>query len=683
MISDLIEYGKWLSKKGLDDFGKVTKDEDYIFLINFDSGSFSLDKLYLKEDFKSEKLFKKFFNNSIFSEDFLISTDQRFMIPSKSNLLGLSPFFIKLDHDFLKKGEIEETKIKKFQNKVNRSIKANANKKEFVSVLSTIYGDSENFLKDCPFDNEKKDNIRFLFSANSFESLSDKIVDYYNFILNNLEIITSSIIDLKISDEFNKKSKPNFYLACCFNNEFDLLNDLFIYYSKIFKKRDEKVNDFEDGICSFCGEYSITYSSLGSYALSKLGSFNYSGNMENSRLRICKKCNSYLRIAEDNLKKSLNGPMMIIPKSKGIYEYDSFIKISNLEDKNSFSIINEFLKDNSNEFNYDLIFYKEGNGNTYVINKYVENYQAFLIDFNKKIRLYDNGLNYLFGEKYYDDIDDKKRFVNNLFDLESIFKSFFISFDEDKIKFLNLYNFYNIYTRDLTGSAGILYGFDSKTISIFTKYMHSIFNYIYELNEDALNRFMVNEIVLNLLLKFQKNTTSKKNYKFTILKNLNYYFMFVKEFLGEYMLNEDDMSNLKSLFFKCTSGDKISKDDENSILEIIENDVSVKYYLLGQFISLIDSTKRNKGKKSEVFSNFVLNSNKNNIKKLFTTEVLQKNNFYIESMNKKGKFIFKILENNLNNLFDEENFYFEDYLLLIFTGYYTENILSSRYGAEN
>ena len=683
MITDLIEYGKWLSKNNLDDFGKVTKDEDYIFLINFDNGSFIVDKLYLKKDFKSEKLFDKFFKNSIFSEDFLISTDQRFMIPSKSNLLGLSPFFIKLDHDFLKKGEIDINKIKKFQNKVNRSIKANANKKEFVSVLSTIYNDSENFIKDCPFDKEKIDNINDLFSKNSIESLSNIIIDYYTSILNNLEVITSSIIDLKKSEKFNKKSKPNFYLACCFNNEFDLINDLFVYYSKIFKKRDEKVNDFEEGICSFCGEHSITYSSLGSYALSKLGSFNFSDNMENSRLRMCKKCNSYLRIAEDNLKKSLNGPMMIIPKSKGIYEYDSFIKISNLEDKNSFSKINEFLKDNSNEFNYDLVFYKEGNGNTYVINKYVENYQAFLIDFNKKIRLYDDGLHYLFGEKYFDDFDEDKIFVNNLFDLESIFKSFFISIEDDKIKFLNLYNFYNIYTRDLNGSAGILYGFDSKTTSIFTKYMHSIFSYIYELNDDALDRYMVNEIVLNLLLKFQKNTSSKKNYKFTILKNLNYYLMLIKEFLGECMLNEDDMFNLKNLFFKCTSDEKISKDDETSILEIIENDVSLKYYLLGQFISLIDSTKGKNGKKSDVFSNFVLNSNKNNIKKLFTTEVLQKNNFYISSMNKKGKFIFKILENNLNDLFDEENFYFEDYLLLIFTGYYTENILSSSYGAEN
>ena len=40
MIGDLIEYGKWLSKNDLDDFGKDTKDEDYIFIINYDNGNF-------------------------------------------------------------------------------------------------------------------------------------------------------------------------------------------------------------------------------------------------------------------------------------------------------------------------------------------------------------------------------------------------------------------------------------------------------------------------------------------------------------------------------------------------------------------------------------------------------------------------------------------------------------------
>ena len=196
---------------------------------------------------------------------------------------------------------------------------------------------------------------------------------------------------------------------------------------------------------------------------------------------------------------------------------------------------------------------------------------------------------------------------------------------------------------------------------------------------------MINEIALNLLIKFQRNTTSKRNYKFDIHRYLNYYFMIVREFLGESMLDEENVKNLKNIFSKYNKDNsdvKITDEDEKFILDAVENDISLKYYLLGQFIALIDNSKRSGGKNSDVFSNFVLNSNKNNIKKLFTTEVLQKNNYYIGGMNKKGKFIFKILETSLNTLFDEENYYFEDYLLLIFTGYYTENILSSSYGAK-
>lgn len=681
MIGDLIEYGKWLSNNDLDDFGKDTKDADYIFVVNYNDGEFNLDNLYLKNNV-NEHL--NYFDKSIFSQDFLISTDQRFMIPSKSNLLGLSPFFIKLDHDFLKNGETDSQKIQKFKNKIERSINSNSNNKEFVAALSNIYADSENFIKDCALDNEKKEIFSSFFLNNTFEDVSLLIVNYYKFILENMESIVSRIIELKSSDDYDKRSRPNFYLSCCFGDSLDLINDLFIFYSKIFKKRDEKINDFDEGTCSFCGRESITYSSLGSYALSKSASFNFSEDMSNSRLRICKLCNSYLRTAEDNLKKALNGPMMIIPKSKGIYDYESFVKISNLEDKSSFSKINEFLKENSNQFNYDLVLYNEGKGNTYVINKYVENYQAFLIDFNREIKLYDNGLNYLFNEKYFENIEEDTRFVNNLFDLEQIFKSLFIKFDDEQIKYPNLYYFYNIYTKDLTGSSGILYGFDSKTVSIFAKYMHSIFNFIYELNEDALNKNMINELFLNVLIKLQRNATNKKSYKCKILNYLNYYFMIIKEFLGESMLEDENVKKLKEIFstyHKDDGGKKISEEDEKKIFETIEKDVSLKYYLIGQFISLIDNTKSREGKNSDIFSNFVLNANKNNIKKLFTTEVLQKNNYYIGGMNKKGKFIFKILENNFNELFDEDDFYFEDYLLLIFTGYYTENILSSNYGA--
>lgn len=682
MIYDLIEYGKWLSENNLDNFGKDTKDKDYILLVNFNNNNFELVDFYKKESFD----FNKYFNHSIFHEDFFISTNQRVMISNNNALIGLSPFFIKLDNDFITKKEFDKDKFNKFQDKIKRSIKANENKKEFNAVLNDIYNNYNYFINSYPLNDSEKSFFLNFFKNYSYDKISSLIINYYSFILEQSNEIAKRIINLKQSEEFIKKDKSNFYLACCFSNELDLINDIFIYYSKIFKIVNKNFKNYDKGKCSFCGKNSITCPSLGSYTLDKKYSFNYLDKMNNARTRICNECNFYIRTAEDNLKKTLSTKIMIIPKSKGISDYTSFTKISNLN-KTSFSKINEFLKNNSEDFNYDLIFYEETNAKTYVINKYIENYQAFLVKFNKGIKLYsdNNYCNYLFNEKLNFDLTKEKNYINNLFDLEYIFKSFFVNINKDGIKYPKLFNFYDIYLKDITGDNGIFSGFDSKTVSIFVKYMNSIFSYIYELNTDSLNRKILNEMVLNLLLKYQKNTNNENSYKNSIIQNLNYYYMLNKEFLEDKMLNEDNIKELKNIFSKYHKDDdkdKISTEDENEIFKLIEEDSSLKYYLLGQFISLIDSSKRNNNKNGEVFSNFILNSNKYNVLKLFATEVLQKNNYYIEKMNKKGKFIFKILEKDLNSLFNEDEFYFEDYLLLIFTGYYTENILSSNFGSK-
>ena len=99
-------------------------------------------------------------------------------------------------------------------------------------------------------------------------------------------------------------------------------------------------------------------------------------------------------------------------------------------------------------------------------------------------------------------------------------------------------------------------------------------------------------------------------------------------------------------------------------------------------MSYIDIMKNSAKKNGDVFSNYITNVNRNNVKKLFVTEVLQKNVFYIEKMGKKAKFVFNLFEINVDNLFNEIGFDYEDYLLLIFTGYYTKNILINSYCKE-
>ena len=401
-------------------------------------------------------------------------------------------------------------------------------------------------------------------------------------------------------------------------------------------------------------------------------------------MRLCKHCNTYLRDAENKLMAVFNSNLLLIPKIKQEYDYTDFLKISNDEKRDLFKM-NDFLRLNFTNFNFDLMLYTKEKGDIYHIKKYIENYNAFLVKFDN-INLYSgNVLNYLFDEQF-----DKEEYypIKNTFDLEKLFKDFFISVNDGKIVYPKFKYFYEIYIKDLKD---ILRLSDSKIFSIFVKYMNNIFSFIYELNFDALNKKILNDVVYNCLVKIQL-VSNVRSTKYNILKRLNYYFMFKKEFLGDKMLKQDSINQLKKIFSNdyCIENNEnsdnqnivLSKEDIKSVLMIVEEDKSIKYYLLGQFINLIDKTKFANNKKGDIFSNFILNVNRNNIFKLFVTEILQKNNYYIEKMNIKSKIIFKLFENDLNNLFNEENFTFEDYIILLFTGYYTTNILSSKYDGK-
>lgn len=393
---------------------------------------------------------------------------------------------------------------------------------------------------------------------------------------------------------------------------------------------------------------------------------------------MCRKCNSFIKYADEKLKNILNlSNILIIPKLKGDAGFDNFLKIAN-KNINSFEKLNLFLS-NCKNFNFDLIIYQQDRA-VRKIKKYVENYSAFLVTF-ENLYLYDeNKMRYIGNEIILR--DNNLNYLKNTFDFEQIFKEFFFEIDNDhNIKYPNFNYFYEIYiTKD---------NFKSKTKLIFLKYSENIFNFIYELNFGVLNKKMVNEIVLNSIEIFQKNVLFEDRYKQDILKRLNYYFMIKKEFLSDNMLFNDNVISLKKIFGKPNIKQENNKDvfevsfdetDENKVKSLIKEDLALKYYLLGQFISYIDGFKKAHGKKGVVFSNFVSNVNRNNIKKLFITEILQKNDFYINKMNKKGKFIFKMFELESNNLFDEGNdFDFEDYLLLLFTGYYAQDILPNKY----
>ena len=672
MIKDLQELGKWLNENDQDDFGKNVKDDDCIFIIranNINSKlediNFKLEDINFKSDFSS-----KYFEKSCFNDEVYCSSNQNIVIPSTANLLGFSPFFIKIGD------------LNKFEGKVNSSINANKNNGNFSMYVNYYFEDFEKlYLSQIPFNELQKINLRFLFDNLSANDVNKLINNYYEFILSNVQNIINRINKFKEDNGLNNST--NFYLTCIFDNYLDLINDFFYFHSKFLHKRSKSVDDFQEGVCSICGNNITTYVALPCYNLDKLHSFNFQDNVKNSHLQVCRKCNSFIKYADEKLINILNVPnILIIPKVKGEGDYADFLKIAN-KDVNSFEKLNLFLN-NCKNFNFDLIVYQKEKA-VRKLKRYVENYSAFLVKF-ENLCLYDNNkMKYVGNEAYY---NNKSTYSNlkNTFDFEQIFKELFFRFDDNRnIIYPNFNHFYEIYTRELTGSGGIFNSFTSQTVNIFSKYAENIFDFIYNVNLDALNKNMINEIVLNSLVKIQKNSFGKKNFKFDILKRLNYYFMFKKEFLGDNMLKSENVIKLKRIFGKKDTEDSFvfSNDDKSNIEKLINEDPALKYYLLGQFIAYIDRMKGKNNKNSNVFSNFIDNVTRNNIKKIFVTEILQKNNFYINKLGKKGKFVFTILEINIDILFDESNdFDYEDYILLLFTGYYAQNILINNYKFE-
>lgn len=694
MISDLIEFGKWLDENNQDDFGKLLKDEDKVITVNiqFENGKLEFidfkkiitdsinnyDSINTYQEYKHSNS-KKF---SLFSNQLFFETNQNVMIPSNNAFACLTPFVISLKR-------ITNNKIKK-------STKRNKDGLEFVKLIHDLKENENNlvnYYKKYKRLKKVKNNFKFFNNTLKSEELLISIINqYYSILDSNYAVIEDLKNKIKGKD-------PDIFIYFVLPDEYILFNDLVYFYCKYLKQRAENVDETKINLetqnkCQFCGSNNISFVKFSSIGIGfESYNWNYTKGLPESKLKICKNCSTYLYLAIQKLIHVFEKHFILIPKSKNneednfkliTTELNSYYDKIRSNKKSKFVLLNNFLlnSDYNRYFNFDfLIFDKTRMGDDIdTIKKYVENYKSYLVNFEKKrITLYeDKKLNYLFGEEL--NVKDNIFEIKNIFNVEYILKNLFTYVHDGQIKYPNLNHFYEIYTKDISGKTGIFSNSDSKTISLFAKYMHGIFNLIYELNEEALSKIMLNEISLNCLMNLEKN---HENPYYHIVRLLNYHYALKTDLLGDIMLKENNVQKIKEIFFKYGGDFKepISNEDSNKILELSKEDPGLKYYLLGKFLKNVDSSKWGGGKKSEVFNNFITNVNRNNVKNLFVTEVLQKNNYYIEKMNKKSKFTFKLLESSIESLFNEpEGFSFEDYLLLLFTGYYTENILSTSFG---
>ena len=668
MISELIDFGRWLDDNGQARVGDVIPEEAaiMIFKINKDMHNIVFDKTVKYNDYKN--VMKD--SDSKFERNLYILTGNS-GLTNTDGIGGISPFFFKLSNSVFKEKKVKEgLSVEELRKKVKKS--SEEGKKNYTLHLKYIIGNKDLLTRyGHPSDGIKVKNI---------------VTKYFKLLENNLSN-KKTIIDAFNQDFDTLLTSKGIYMYFQLEREFRWVNDLFLDYVKFYKKQKDKI-EFIRGYCPFCKqkEKILVYKEFPFFALQKPNyNWNFvSEDLRGSKFKICDECNYFLQAGFDTLKKEFKGSYLLIPHPKTDTEprYGEFLKEIR-SNSSKFEKINSALRALYRDFNFDFVVYSSGKDNQ--LKRYISNYKAFLLEF-KNIQLYDgNELRYLFGE--HGKFQKRKSYVENTFDLEDILKEFFVDVQDEKLAFPRYNHLYDIYIKHLTGKTGIFYKFNSKTVSLFAKYMENLFTFVYELNTDSLNKEMLNEIVLNCLTILEKHnrrdTHPWDTFGEDIKKRLNYYFMLKKELIGDKMMDEKNIGELKQICnrYSGETEEKIGKEETTKILEIVKKDPAIKYYLIGQFIRLLESFKANEGKKADLFTSYMSNSNRNNVKSLFVTEILKKNNYYISRLNKKGKIIFNILESN-PNLFSDESISYEDYILFMFAGYYTENILSSSYGKE-
>ena len=468
-------------------------------------------------------------------------------------------------------------------------------------------------------------------------------------------------------------------------NTNDLHKKFVTRYPKLQRKKD--VADF-DGKCSVCGkDGKIRYPDLPFFAV---GISNYAHNLKADhsafRIRICSDCEPYIAAGWKYLNDLFRGRFYaLIPKLRDETttkdSLESFVKLVN-NNLSNFEKLNNVLGEGHLGDEIELSFIVMRKEQKTVIEKFVPNYKTFAIRFEYESLIQDDELEYV-------DWESKKvvvRNINSFFELERLLKFFFVYSKNQRLS--DEFHFYQLYNRGIPENKKMQMDSNFKHLSYV--YRDNLFSFIYETNLSALNNKLLNDICLNFLLyeiRKQRDFWGNKaetNVALKIMESLNYYYFIKYKFIeykigGDVKTMKEQILCLKSEFEKLE--DKNTKQEaKKKIEEIVEEDDRLVYYLIGQFIWKIDGFRRSKGK-NKIFDGFVQNINRKSIKQRFVEDILQKQNYYIEQLNPKAKFIFDILANNLDKLFEYEPY--EEMVISFITGYYSNDILKSSKAGGN
>ncbi len=454
-------------------------------------------------------------------------------------------------------------------------------------------------------------------------------------------------------------------------------------------KRNEEIDDIVD-VCDICNNRdTIRYPKIPFYSLDK-GCYNHNMNrneLKNARIKICRNCEAYITAGWKFLLNIFNRNYLMIPILKKPEDkkrvFETFIEAIRGQNLSNFEKINATLnKDiiNKNLELYFIVYSKDNRGGFGNLESRIRNYKLYSLKFdpkkNENLRLLQNDDKTLRYINYSDPNYNSSRKIENFFDIEKILKSFFIMENGN----IPTFYFYELYFKNPPKRM------NNQFKHRLYKYRNDLVSFIYNCDPSAINEKILRDIVLNFLLYEIKNKRDlfddpkyeDLNLRNEIMERINYY-----RFLNEKIINRDDCVMLKNQIQKLDDFFKnFEDDDKEKIKEIVldEKNKQLLYYLIGNFIQKIDNT-RGREEKNKVFENFISNINERNIKNRFQKDILQRQNYYIKERSRKVKFILDLIKYHLDDLF--KDLPYEEIMISLITGYYSEDILKSEKSNSN
>jgi len=440
--------------------------------------------------------------------------------------------------------------------------------------------------------------------------------------------------------------------------------------------QNKKIN-WVEGNCGLCGkEGKLRDIRLPFYSLD-ISNYNFnmaSNKVDKGRLKLCRDCELEVTAGWKHLNNLFGNNYVLIPELR----YDSsdtqnlveFFKIAR-EAESDFERLNNLIESRSLYEDLEFTFLVTSRQQSKLnIHKSVPNYKLFAQRFENEYLVEDDSLKYFPAEG----VDLDVSIVDNYFDLERLLKQYFV--DDNNYKLENIYgrsfHFYHLYNTDLPQNL------TSPFKHLLYTHRDELFTFIYDVNPEALNTRTLNEIVENFLrYELRKEDTGSgfggglvRN---KIIEGLNAYYFFRNKILGD--INMRSKTDELKDYFKG-----FNQEDRGKIKDMVQTEPELLYFLMGQFIGKIDAFRYNENK-NQIFGNFIESLNQRSAKKRLAEDIIQNQNYYIQRLNKKAKYVFDLLSDNLGELFENEDF--SKIVIALNTGYYsTENILTTEKEAD-